>query len=251
MKKLLALSFLICLGTILAAQSLDTLKIKGPYSKTGLTYDETLFKAFQKVNYAIKFTNAAVYPVFTGKASRATGLQIINIVDYDLNKIRTTWTQATDTSSLSLYYSYTGSPLLTLKDKNGQVLFRADSIGFGFGTATPKTKVSALVNTATNLNAFNFVNSDINKTRTTYATAIDTSSMNLSFTATGSPAFNVTGKTGNALIAVDSASVIVTIGDTTVAKKMGRIVYKTSDSTFYGCRYVRPTGKKCWWPLDH
>lgn len=140
-------------------------------------------------------------------STRAINLNAMNFVESDVNKNRTTVSQARDTSSLNLWFTYTGSPLLTMTDKNGGILFRADSIGFGLGTATPLTKLSVLSSTATNLNAFNFTNSDINKTRTTYATATDTSSITASYTATGSPTFKVVSKTGTNLLTIDSTQV--------------------------------------------
>jgi hypothetical protein len=139
-------------------------------------------------------------------SARANNLNALNIVNSDLNKNRTSTTQARDTSSLNLWYSYTGAPLLTMTGKAGEVLFRADSIGFGVGTATPLTKLSVISSTTTNLNAFNFVNSDLNKTRTTFALATDTSSVNLAFTATGSPRLRMIGKTGLNLFVVDSVN---------------------------------------------
>jgi len=38
--------------------------------------------------------------------------------------------------------------------------------------------------------------------------------------------------------------------DTTVTKAYGKIVFKTSDSTLYFCKFIKPTGKKCWFPLE-
>ena len=46
-----------------------------------------------------------------------------------------------------------------------------------------------------------------------------------------------------------TTSITILVGDTTVAAAYGKVVFKTSDSTFYGCRYIRPTGKKKWFAL--
>lgn len=190
-------------------------------------------------------------------SSRAINLNAFNFVMTDINKSRSTVSQTQDTSSFSMYYTYSGSPLLTLTDKNGNVLFRADSIGVGIGTTTPLTKFSVLATQTTNLNAFNFVQSSINKQRTTFAQATDTSSLSLSFTYTGNPTLNLTNKAGVSLVKVDSVKISAGVpmmmyyGDTTVTATPGMIVYKTSDSTFYGCRYKKPTGKHLWWALDH
>ena len=33
-------------------------------------------------------------------------------------------------------------------------------------------------------------------------------------------------------------------------KEYGAVVFKVSNSTLYVCRFIRPTGKKCWFPLN-
>lgn len=139
--------------------------------------------------------------------SSSTNNNALNIVNSNINKNRTTVGQARDTSSLNLWFTTTGSPLLTLTSKTGYTLFRADSIGFGLGTSTPLTKLSVLTSTTVNNNAFNFVNSDINKRRDTYAQATDTSSVTLNFSTIGSPTLSVVGKAGNTLLKVDSSFV--------------------------------------------
>jgi hypothetical protein len=247
---LLTLAFTLAIIS-LSAQSLDTINIGKPHSNNGLGEGERLWNAWEKINDHMNFTNAAVYPIMTVKASNTTGLGIFNVVDYSLNKIRTTWAQQTDTSAVSIGYTYTGSPTVTVTSKTGYTLFKVDSVGIGIGTGTPFTKLSVLLSGATSTKAFNFTETDVNKVRTTFATGTDTSSVNLAFTSTGSPTLNVTGKTGNALFGVDSASVFITVGDTNVAKKYGRLVFKLSDSTLYVCKYIRPTGKHCWYKLDN
>jgi hypothetical protein len=153
--------------------------------------------------------------------TRLTSLNAFNYVMSDLNINRSTVSQARDTSSLNLWFTYTGSPLLTMTDKNGNVLLRADSIGFGVGTATPLTKLSVISSTTTNLNAFNFVQSAVNKRRDTYAQATDSSSITGTYSYTGSPTFNIVGKTGNSLFHVDS--VTVGLGTTTPQHKLAVI----------------------------
>jgi hypothetical protein len=48
-----------------------------------------------------------------------------------------------------------------------------------------------------------------------------------------------------------TTSITVLPGDTTVAAAYGKIVFKTSDSTLYVCKYIKPTGKKKWYKLDN
>jgi hypothetical protein len=45
-----------------------------------------------------------------------------------------------------------------------------------------------------------------------------------------------------------TSAVLIHVGDTTVTAIIGRIVFKTSDSNFYGCRYL--SGKK-WHQLNN
>ena len=77
----------------------------------------------------------------------------------------------------------------------------------GLGTTTPLHKLSGYSTTATNLNAFNFINNTINKVTSTVAEAIDTSSFSLNFSSLGSPKLSLKGKTGNSMIYVDSVGV--------------------------------------------
>jgi hypothetical protein len=127
---------------------------------------------------------------------------------------------------------------------------------FGIETSSPLHKLSVVSTRALNLNAMNFVESDINKNRTTVAQARDTSSFNLFYSYTGSPTLSMTSKTGTNIVKIDSAKMDLNIpikiyyGDTTFLDP-GSIVYKTSDSTFYGCRYKTATGRHNWWSLDH
>jgi hypothetical protein len=139
-------------------------------------------------------------------SSITSKLYNFNFVNTTTNKNRTTVAQATDSSSLNLRFTYTGSPLLTMTDKNGNVLFRADSVGIGLGTGVAQHKFVVLTDPLTKLNAFNFVNT-VNKRRDTPQQAADSSSFNLSFTTTGSPMLNLTSKTGTTLLSIDSTTV--------------------------------------------
>ena len=143
-------------------------------------------------------------------SSLTNGLNALNIVNSTTNKNRTTTTQARDTSSLNLWYTYTGSPLLTMTDKNGNILFRADSVGIGIGTGVAQHKLVVLTDPLTKLNAFNFVNT-VNKRRDTPQQAADTSSLNMSFSTTGSPMLSLTSKTGTNLLYIDSSKVSTTL----------------------------------------
>jgi len=95
--------------------------------------------------------------------------------------------------------TFTNANIATVTIKNGGDL--------GLGTATPLHKLSGYSTTATNLNAFNFVNNTINKVTSTVAQAIDTSSFSLNFSSLGSPKLSLKGKTGNSMIYVDSVGV--------------------------------------------
>jgi hypothetical protein len=75
----------------------------------------------------------------------------------------------------------------------------------GINTTAPLSKLVTVGSIATNLNMFNFVNSDVNKIRTTIYQATDTSSFGLKYSQTGSPTLELKGKTGNSLFLVDSA----------------------------------------------
>jgi hypothetical protein len=102
----------------------------------------------------------------------------------------------------SFYVNVTGfSQALTVRGTTGNM---------GLGTGTPLHKLSVISNTAKNLNAFNFTDSDINIIRTTVAQATDTSSIHAKFSSLGSPTFNIIGKAGDALSKVDSTGTTTT-----------------------------------------
>jgi len=82
-----------------------------------------------------------------------------------------------------------------------------NSGNLGIGTVLPLHKLSGYSTTATNLNAFNFINNTINKVTSTVAEATDTSSFNLKYSSLGSPILSLKGKTGNSMIFVDSVGV--------------------------------------------
>jgi hypothetical protein len=79
----------------------------------------------------------------------------------------------------------------------------------GLGTTTNLHKFAVMLSSATNLNGFNFTNTDINKIRTTVATATDTSSKYLKFSPLGSPTEALIGKDGAVLIKTDSSGTII------------------------------------------
>jgi hypothetical protein len=66
---------------------------------------------------------------FAVVGSVATNNNMFNYVNSDVNKNRTAIIPATDTSSFSLNYSTTGSPILSLRGKTGNSLFYVDSLG--------------------------------------------------------------------------------------------------------------------------
>jgi hypothetical protein len=83
-----------------------------------------------------------------------------------------------------------------------------DSISnLGLGSTIPLHRVVGVESYTTNLNAFNFVDSDVNLSRLTVAQATDTSSVNLAFSGAGSPIFKIIGKTGNKILVADSAGI--------------------------------------------
>jgi hypothetical protein len=83
-----------------------------------------------------------------------------------------------------------------------------DSISnLGLGSTTPLHRVVGVESYTTNLNAFNFVDSDVNLSRLTVAQATDTSSVNLAFSEAGSPIFKIIGKTGNKILIADSSGI--------------------------------------------
>jgi hypothetical protein len=82
-----------------------------------------------------------------------------------------------------------------------------DNIGFGSVT-TPQHKITIGASSAGNLNAFNFVNTDINRSRATVTQARDTSSYSGYFTATGKPQIFIKGIAGEAIFNIDSTATV-------------------------------------------
>jgi hypothetical protein len=74
----------------------------------------------------------------------------------------------------------------------------------GLGTTSPLSKLAVIGSYATNLNLFNFVNSDINIGRATIAQATDSSSAHLTSSATGNLTFHIVDKTGATQFQSDS-----------------------------------------------
>lgn len=79
----------------------------------------------------------------------------------------------------------------------------------GLRTNTPFHRLSSIQSNAIGLNAFNFVNSDVNTNRTSAATCRDSSSIHGYFSGSGSPTFGVTGKDGTTLLKTDSSATII------------------------------------------
>jgi hypothetical protein len=122
-------------------------------------------------------------------------------------------------------------------------------------TATAYHKLSIISTAALNLNALNITDTDINKARTTAATASDSASVSIKFASSGNPTLTIMNKAGVQMFKADS--LITSVGpillidatqDTTVTAAKGKIVYKSSDNHFYGC--VATTGRK-WKALDN
>jgi hypothetical protein len=79
----------------------------------------------------------------------------------------------------------------------------------GFGTSTPLSKLAVIGSIATNLNMFNYVDSDRDKNRTTIAAATDTSSFHFSFSPTGNGTLHLTDKAGATQLLSDSTLLTV------------------------------------------
>lgn len=118
--------------------------------------------------------------------------QVTPLQDKPLLNPRPLWylSEATTLSPVSSTYGLTG---YTLR----------------LNTATANYHVLSLgTSSATNLNGFNIVQTDINKVRTSLAQATDTSSVSLSFLASGKPIVNIIGATGNVIFNIDSTGAI-------------------------------------------
>lgn len=98
------------------------------------------------------------------------------------------------------YWTLSGTTLSPTTSTHG---IAGLSLRLNTATANYHTLTSGS-SSATNLNAFNFVNTDINKTRTSLAQSTDTSSVSLSFLASGKPIVNIKGATGNTVLSIDS-----------------------------------------------
>lgn len=84
--------------------------------------------------------------------------------------------------------------------------FKSLRVGTG-ATQNPLHVLVGVSAVAGNLNAFNFVNSDINTNRSTVAEATDTSSVNLEYSSTGNPTLTMKSKAGASIFKVDSNAV--------------------------------------------
>ena len=43
---------------------------------------------------------------------------------------------------------------------------------------------------------------------------------------------------------------IIKNGDTTVVKVYGKMIFRVADSSLYVCKFIKPTGKKCWYKIQ-
>jgi hypothetical protein len=117
---------------------------------------------------------------------------------------------------------------------NGAITSTSEIIGSAIGGYH---KLAVGLTSLTKLNAFNFVNTDVNKNRTNAQTASDSASVNLSFTTSGIPMLKVAGKSGEGLFNVDSAgyhglSPYSMLSDTTDQTLTGGT---TADSIKFSC----------------
>ena len=113
-------------------------------------------------------------------------------------------------------------------DGNGNIIVGSATGGYH--------KFATGLTSATNLNAFNFVDTDINLNRTSVATATDTSSFNLKYSSLGSPTLSLKGKTGNSLFVVDSVN--VNIGSATAVDTQSPDLIITGDADSDGTAFT-------------
>ena len=99
--------------------------------------DTTSINGILGINSANKFSSLSVVST-TG----TNGNNMFNFVS-KANMNRSTYEQAIDTSSLSLSYTNSGSPLFQLKKKTGGIVFKTDST-HGFVVGGNPTTVSAV-----------------------------------------------------------------------------------------------------------
>jgi hypothetical protein len=79
----------------------------------------------------------------------------------------------------------------------------------GIGTNAPISKLAVGGSVATNLNLFNYINSDVNKIRTTIAQATDTSSFHASSSVSGNITLHIVDKIGATQLQSDSTLLTV------------------------------------------
>ena len=166
-------------------------------------------------------------------------------------------------SSPGLFLNGTGALInfnngdLTLKQSTNTLTLDGGNLVLGNSVPISASyhKLTVIATAALNLNALNITNADVNKARTTAATASDSASVNIKFASSGNPTLTIMNKAGVQMFKADS--LITSVGpillidatqDTTVTAAKGKIVYKASDNHFYGC--VATTGKK-WKALDN
>lgn len=121
-----------------------------------------------------------------------------------------------DTAKTPFYYTSTNN-----------ILERLATANLGLGSAlSPLHKIVGVTGATAGKYAYNFVDGDKNKVRTTVAQATDTSSSSLYFTATGKPVWSVKSNTGSDLFAHDSTNTTIVGGGDAGSK----ITYKSTTS---------------------
>jgi hypothetical protein len=79
MKKIVFITLMLCAGTMLMAQSLDTIKTGKPFSNNGLKDGERMSQAWAKTNAAINYLNAHTYPSMILSGTLALGTNSITM----------------------------------------------------------------------------------------------------------------------------------------------------------------------------
>lgn len=189
----------------------DSMLVKG---------DTTALRTFSNSRYAYKnFMDAsdgnpdsALYIDATGQVGIGTtspGTYKLNVYGGNI-QIGSSYSYDISNGAVTFDYNHIGSwsnlPFYIGTNNTSRIYIEAAG-NVGIGTTTPYTKLSVISSNATNVNAFNFVDTDVNTNRTTAATARDTSSINGWFSGSGSPTFNIVDKGGQVLFKVDSSGV--------------------------------------------
>lgn len=114
---------------------------------------------------------------------------------------------------------------------SGNILQRITTSNIGLGSSlNPLHKLVAVTSSTAGKYAYNFVDGDINKNRTTVVKATDTSSNSLYFTNTGKPVWKINSETGSTLFGQDSITMTIT-GGTQPSSKISYISTSGSGSS--------------------